>query len=61
MLSNLIIEVRPPLLGTKLSVPRLAGEFLHRTRLIERIDQGVKGPRFVFGFTSSKMWSTSYR
>jgi LuxR family maltose regulon positive regulatory protein len=37
-------ELKPPLLTTKISVPRLPGEFVHRLRLTERIDQGVKFP-----------------
>src|SRR5574339_906468 len=44
MLSNPVTELRPPLLKTKLSVPRLPGQFIHRPRLTERIEQGVKGP-----------------
>jgi len=36
-------ELRPPLLKTKISIPRLPGEFIHRPRLTERIHQGVKG------------------
>ncbi len=44
MLSNPISEINPPLLRTKISVPRLPGEFIRRPRLTERIDQGVKGP-----------------
>ena len=37
-------ELKPPLLTTKISVPRLPGGYVHRPRLTERIDQGVKGP-----------------
>jgi LuxR family maltose regulon positive regulatory protein len=44
MLSNPVTDLRPPLLKTKISVPRLPGEFIHRPRLTERIHQGVKGP-----------------
>jgi LuxR family maltose regulon positive regulatory protein len=44
MLSNSVTELRPPLLRTKISIPRLPGEFIHRPRLTERIHQGVKGP-----------------
>ena len=44
MLSNPVTELRPPLLKTKISIPRLPGEFVHRARLTERIHQGVKGP-----------------
>jgi len=35
-------ELKPPLLTTKISVPRLPGEFVHRSRLTKRIDHGVK-------------------
>jgi LuxR family maltose regulon positive regulatory protein len=44
MLSNPATDLRPPLLKTKISIPRLPGEFVHRPRLTERIHQGVKGP-----------------
>ena len=44
MLPNPVTDLRPPLLKTKISVPRLPGEFVHRPRLTERINQGVKGP-----------------
>jgi LuxR family maltose regulon positive regulatory protein len=44
MLSNPVTERKPPLLKTKISIPRLPGEFIHRPRLTERIHQGVKGP-----------------
>jgi LuxR family maltose regulon positive regulatory protein len=44
MLSNPATEPGPPLLRTKISIPRLPGEFIHRPRLTERINQGVKGP-----------------
>ncbi len=37
-------ELKPPLLTTKISIPRLPGEFVHRPRLTRRIDQGVKSP-----------------
>lgn len=37
-------ELKPPLLQTKISVPLLPSEFVHRHRLTERISQGVKGP-----------------
>jgi LuxR family maltose regulon positive regulatory protein len=39
-----VTELKPPLLRTKISIPRLPGEFVHRLRLTERIHQGVKGP-----------------
>ncbi len=44
MLSHPVTELRPPLLKTKISVPRLPGEFIHRPRLTDRINQGVKCP-----------------
>lgn len=44
MLSNPDPELKPPLLKTKISVPLLPAEFVHRHRLTERISQGVKGP-----------------
>jgi LuxR family maltose regulon positive regulatory protein len=44
MFSNPDIELRPPLLRTKISVPRLPGSFIHRPRLTAQIEQGVKGP-----------------
>ena len=44
MPSRLVTELRPPLLKTKISVPRLPGEFVHRPRLTDRINQGVKCP-----------------
>jgi LuxR family maltose regulon positive regulatory protein len=44
MLVNPVTELRPPLLRTKISIPRLPGEFVHRPRLTDRINQGVKGP-----------------
>ena len=44
MLSQPDTELRPPLLKTKISIPRLPGEFIHRPRLTERIHQSVKGP-----------------
>ena len=44
MFSNPVTELRPPLLKTKISVPRLPGEFVHRPRLTDRINQGVKCP-----------------
>ena len=44
MLSNPDSESRPPLLKTKMSVPLLPTEFVHRHRLTDRISQGVKGP-----------------
>ena len=44
MLANPVTELRPPLLRTKISVPRLPGEFIHRPRLTNRIHQAVKGP-----------------
>ncbi len=43
MPSHPVTELRPPLLKTKISIPRLPGEFVHRPRLTERIHQGVKG------------------
>ena len=33
-----------PLLQTKISIPRIPTEFVHRPRLTERINRGVKGP-----------------
>lgn len=42
MLSRPVTELRPLLLKTKISVPRLPGEFVHRPRLTDRINQGVK-------------------
>lgn len=44
MSSHPVTELSSPLLRTKISVPRLPGEFIHRPRLTERIHQGVKGP-----------------
>jgi len=44
MPSNPVTDFRPPLLRTKISVPRLPGEYVHRPRLTDRINQGVKGP-----------------
>jgi len=44
MLSHPVTELRPPLLKTKISIPRLPGEFIHRPRLTDRINQGVKCP-----------------
>jgi LuxR family maltose regulon positive regulatory protein len=44
MLSHPVTDLRPPLLKTKISIPRLPGEFVHRPRLTERIHQGVKAP-----------------
>ena len=44
MLSNPVTELRPPLLKTKISIPRLPGEFIHRPRLTDRINQGMKCP-----------------
>ena len=44
MLSRPVTEPRPPLLKTKISVPRLPEEFIHRPRLTARISQGVKCP-----------------
>jgi LuxR family maltose regulon positive regulatory protein len=43
MLSHPVPELKPPLLQTKISVPLLPAEFVHRHRLTERIGQGVKG------------------
>lgn len=37
-------ELKPPLLTTKISVPRLPEGFVHRSRLTDRINQGVKCP-----------------
>ncbi|HVN81435.1 MAG TPA: LuxR C-terminal-related transcriptional regulator [Terriglobia bacterium] len=39
-------ETKPevPLLRTKISIPQLPPVFVHRSRLIKRIDLGVKGP-----------------
>src|SRR5579859_3097969 len=36
--------MEPPLLSTKNVVPLVAAEFVHRPRLIERINRGVQGP-----------------
>jgi len=44
MPSNPDTELRQLLLKTKISVPPLPGEFLHRPRLTDRINQGVNGP-----------------
>src|SRR5512139_4049665 len=44
MSSRPVTELKPPLLATKISVPRLPGEYVHRLRLTRRIDQGVKSP-----------------
>jgi len=44
MSSRPVTEFSTPLLKTKISVPRLPGEFIHRPRLTDRINQGVKGP-----------------
>ena len=44
MFSRPVTELRPPLLKTKISIPRLPGEFIHRPRLTDRINQGVKCP-----------------
>ncbi|MGA7607931.1 MAG: hypothetical protein WCA79_18590, partial [Anaerolineales bacterium] len=44
MPSNPDIELRRLLLKTKISVPPLPGEFVHRPRLTDRINQGVNGP-----------------
>ncbi len=44
MFSNPVTELKPPLLKTKISIPRLPGNFIHRSRLTEQIQQGVKGP-----------------
>ena len=44
MPSRPVTELRPPLLKTKISVPRLPEEFVHRPRLTDRINQGVKCP-----------------
>src|SRR5512138_96972 len=44
MLSQPATELRPPLLKTKISVPRLPGDFIHRPRLTDRINQGMKCP-----------------
>ena len=44
MLSHPVTELRPPLLKTKISVPRLPEEFIHRPRLTDRINQGMKYP-----------------
>src|SRR5512132_2136343 len=44
MRAHPVTELRPPLLKTKISVPRLPGEFIHRPRLTDRINQGVKVP-----------------
>jgi hypothetical protein len=43
MFTRPVTELSTPLLRTKISVPRLPGEFVHRSRLTERIHQGVKG------------------
>jgi LuxR family maltose regulon positive regulatory protein len=43
MLSHPVTELSTPLLKTKISIPRLPGEFVYRPRLTERIHQGVKG------------------
>lgn len=37
-----------PLLRTKISVPKIPPEFVHRPRLTERIDRGVLGPLTLF-------------
>lgn len=37
-------KMRPPLLQTKIAVPQIPPEFVHRRRLTERIDRGVLGP-----------------
>jgi ATP/maltotriose-dependent transcriptional regulator MalT len=44
MLSQPHTQVQAPLLKTKISIPRLPGEFIHRPRLTDRIHQGVKCP-----------------
>ena len=44
MPSNPDTELRRLLLKTKISVPPLPGEFVHRPRLTDRINQGVNGP-----------------
>ena len=44
MPSNPDTELRQLLLKTKISVPPLPGEFVHRPRLTDRINQGVNGP-----------------
>ena len=36
--------MEPPLLSTKNVVPLVPAEFVHRPRLIERINRGVQGP-----------------
>ncbi|MEW6028168.1 MAG: LuxR C-terminal-related transcriptional regulator [Chloroflexota bacterium] len=38
------LQHKQPLLKTKISIPLLPEEFVHRPRLTERISQGVKGP-----------------
>ena len=44
MSSRPITELSTPLLKTKIFPPRLPGEFIHRPRLTDRINQGVKCP-----------------
>ncbi|HQE92446.1 MAG TPA: LuxR C-terminal-related transcriptional regulator [Anaerolineae bacterium] len=44
MFPSLEAELELPLLKTKLSIPLLPQGFVHRFRLIEQIEQGVRGP-----------------
>ena len=44
MLSHSDTPQEVPLLRTKISIPQLPPVFVHRSELIERIDEGVKGP-----------------
>ena len=44
MLSNPESLIELPLLKTKITIPPLPQDFVQRPRLVERIDQGVKGP-----------------
>ncbi len=37
-------NIEQPLLKTKISIPRIPPEFVHRSRLTERINRGVRGP-----------------
>ncbi len=40
--SQVLLE--QPLLRTKISIPQISPEFVHRTRLTERVNRGVMGP-----------------
>ena len=43
-MSSMYAVMEQPILRTKISVPKVSPEFVHRPRLTERINRGVEGP-----------------